>query len=82
MSKPGDSRYHVVPDMRGGWSVRREGSSRVSSTHQTQDEARDRACRNARSGGGDVYIHRPNGEIRERNSYGNDPTPPRSSPRT
>jgi hypothetical protein len=67
---------HVVP--RGdNWAVRGEGNQRDTSHHRTQAEA-ERAARdiaiNQRS---EVLIHGENGRIRERNSYGNDPFPPR-----
>ena len=67
---------HVVPHNEG-WAVRREGASRVSSIHDTQGDASQAARQTARSQGGETFIHRPNGEIRDRNSYGNDPFPPR-----
>jgi hypothetical protein len=43
----------------------------------TQEEARQRAELVARNKGSDVIIHRPNGQIRDRDSYGNDPCPPK-----
>jgi len=69
---------HVVP--RGNqWAVVSEGSSRAGSLHRTQAEAinvgRDRAMRQ----GSELFVHRPNGQIRDRNSYGNDPFPPEGS---
>lgn len=67
---------HVVPHD-NAWAVRGAGNQRVTSTHGTQADA-ERAAReiaiNQRS---EVVIHRPNGEIRDRNSYGNDPYPPK-----
>jgi Uncharacterized protein conserved in bacteria (DUF2188) len=67
---------HVVPQGKG-WAVRGENNTRVTSAHPTQSEA-ERAARtiaiNQRS---EVVIHRPNGEIRDKNSYGNDPYPPK-----
>jgi hypothetical protein len=44
---------------------------------KTQEEARQRAEQIARNKGSDVIIHRPNGQIRDRDSYGNDPFPPK-----
>jgi hypothetical protein len=44
---------------------------------KTQEEARQRAEQIARNKGSDVFIHRPTGQIRDRNSYGNDPFPPK-----
>jgi hypothetical protein len=66
---------HVVPHADKGWATRREGSGRVSSTHRTQAEAgeaaRDRAIRDRV----EVVTHRPDGRIRDSDSYGNDPMP-------
>lgn len=69
--------FHVVPHRDGGWATRREGADRASSRHGTQAEAiesaRERAIRNQV----EVVIHRPDGRIRDSDSYGNDPHPPR-----
>ena len=60
-----------------GWAVRGAGNQRDASHHRTQSEA-ERAARdipiNQRS---EVLFHGENGRIRERNSYGNDPHPPK-----
>jgi hypothetical protein len=58
---------HVVPH-ENGWSVKREGNERASSTHGTQKEAIDSARGLAREGD-DIVIHRPDGTIRERTTY-------------
>ena len=67
----------VVTNLRGGWSVRRSGSARASKTFGTQREAIDYARGTARKSSGELYIHGRDGRIRERNSYGGDPYPPR-----
>lgn len=67
---------HVVPH-NGVWAVRGEGNSRVTSTHRTQSDAVSAARSTAIHQGSEVVIHRPNGQIRDKNSYGNDPFPPR-----
>jgi len=69
---------HVVPH-NGNWAVRTAGSSRVSSTHKTQQAAINQAGKAARKAQVDVVIHRPNGQIRDSDSYGNDPNPPRDT---
>lgn len=66
---------HVVP-ARGEWGVRREGNIRLTSRHDTQAEAEAAARDIARREHTEVLIHRSNGRIRERNSYGDDPFPP------
>lgn len=73
MSKLGQ---HVVPSD-GGWSVKRAGAARASSTHATQQEAIAAATRLAQNQQTELYIHGRDGRIRERNSYGRDPHPPR-----
>lgn len=67
---------HVVPRP-GGWGVRGEGNSRDDSRHPTQQGAIDRAREIARNQKTEVVIHRPDGRIRDRDSYGNDPMPPK-----
>jgi hypothetical protein len=60
-----------------GWANRREGSERVSSTHRTQAEAAKEGREVARRDKTEHFIHDRKGQIRERNSYGNDPHPPK-----
>jgi hypothetical protein len=67
---------HVVPHG-DAWAVRGEGNSRVTSTHRTQNEAIDAARRIASNQGSEVVIHRRNGRIRDKDSHGHDPFPPR-----
>jgi uncharacterized protein YdaT len=70
--------YHVVPHS-GAWAVRREGSQRVSSTHGTQAEAIQAGQRYADNQRSELVIHRRNGQIRDSDSYGQDPMPPRDA---
>ena len=73
MSKKGQ---HVVPNS-GKWSVKSAGASRASSTHKTQANAIKAAIKIAKNQGTELYVHGRDGRIRERNSYGNDPHPPK-----
>ena len=67
---------HVVP--RGNkWAVRKAGAEKVTRRFDTQQEAIEVARGIARNQGGEVFIHGRDGRIRERDSYGNDPFPPR-----
>ena len=68
---------HVIPH-KDGWAVRGEGNERTTSVHDTQAEAIEAAREIARNQRGELVIHRPDGRIRERDSYGNDPFPPKS----
>jgi hypothetical protein len=67
---------HVVP-YGGNWAVRGAGNSRVTSVHNTQRNAVNAARTIAENRRSEVVIHRPDGTIRDRDSYGNDPVPPR-----
>lgn len=68
--------YHVVP-RDDGWAVTREGADRASSLHDTQREAIDAGRRLAQEAKTELVIHRPDGTIRDSDSYGRDPNPPR-----
>ena len=71
---------HVVPQKTGNpWAVKPVGSKSPTSTHRTQRAAQDAARKIARKTEGEVVIHRPNGQIRDKDSYGNDPHPPRDT---
>jgi len=67
---------HVVPH-NGSWATRKEGASRVGSTASTQRDAIKQARQQAIRERVEVVVHRPNGQIRDSDSYGNDPFPPR-----
>ncbi len=67
---------HVVPHS-GRWAVRGAGNAKVTETFRTQDQARQRAREIAIGQKSEVVIHRPNGQIRDKDSYGNDSCPPR-----
>ena len=68
----------VVP-INGGdqWGVRGEGNERITSIHDTQREAIGRARGIAVNQQSELLIQGRDGQIRERNSYGNDPHPPK-----
>ncbi len=66
---------HVVPHQ-GEWGVRGEGNDRLTSIHPTQAEAIEAARDIARNQKSEVVIHRPDGTIRDKDSYGPDPNPP------
>jgi hypothetical protein len=64
---------HVVPSG-DGWGVKGEGNSRLTAIVTTQQQAIDIARGIAIRNQGEVVIHRPNGQIRDKDSYGNDPS--------
>lgn len=67
---------HVVKRPEG-WAVRGAGNSRDTSHHSTQREAADAARDIAKNQKSEVLIHGENGKIRDKDSYGNDPFPPK-----
>lgn len=75
MSKKRD--IHVVPHKDGGWATRKEGASRAGTRSPTQSAAYDRARTQAIRERVEVVTHRPDGRIRDSDSFGNDPFPPR-----
>lgn len=60
---------HVVP-YEDRWAVRREGNKRITSKHNLQATAIRKAQRLAKKYKADVIIHREDGTIRDRMSYG------------
>ena len=75
MKRPGQ---HVVK-RDAGWGVRGEGNKRDTSHHLTQTGAIRRAREIARNQHSEVVIHRPDGRIRDKDSYVNDPNPPKDT---
>ena len=67
---------HVTPHPDGGWQVKGAGNSRATVRTDTQAEAIAVAREIARNQESELFIHGMNGQIRERDSYGNDPYPP------
>jgi ribosomal protein S6 len=68
---------HVIP-LYGNWAVRGEGNERPTSIHKTQAEAINAGREIAKNQRSELIIHRADGRIRERASYGNDPFPPKA----
>lgn len=67
---------HVVPH-HDGWAVKGAGNERATSVHGTQQQAIDAARHIARNQNAELVIHRTDGRIRDKDSYGNDPFPPK-----
>lgn len=68
---------HVTPHPNGGWQVKGAGNSRATVRTETQADAINIGREIARNQESELIIHRPNGQIRDKDSYGNDPFPPR-----
>lgn len=70
--------YHITKRPDGKWQSKSEGATRASIVTDTQAEAENRTRQMLRNrGNGEMYIHRPDGRIRDRSTYGRDPFPPR-----
>ena len=67
---------HTVPT-KGGWGNRREGSQRVAKVSPTKVEAQAAGRNTAKASGTEHAVHRLDGTIGEKNSYGNDQHPPK-----
>jgi len=68
---------HVTPHKSGGWQTKREGASRAGGRYETQTQAIERARNQAKREQVEVVIHRKDGRIRDSDSYGRDPNPPK-----
>lgn len=67
---------HVVPNG-SDWAVKGAGNSKATKIVGTQAEAIKIARDIAINQQSEVVIHRPNGQIRDKDSYGHDPMPPK-----
>jgi uncharacterized protein YdaT len=67
---------HVVP-RKDGWAVKSEGASKASVIKTTQAKAIKEAIKIAKNPKSEVVIHGRDGKIRDKDSYGNDPNPPK-----
>lgn len=61
------------------WGVKSQGSSRAASRHTTKTEALNAGRVIAKNRSGELFIHNKNGKISDRDSYGNDPYPPKDT---
>ncbi len=72
----GGKNQHVVPHS-DGWAVKGAGNQRATSIHNTQKQAIDAARDIAKNQHSELVIHRTDGRIRDKDSYGNDDYPPK-----
>ena len=67
---------HVVP--KGNqWAVKGEGNHRNTAICKTQKDAINKARQISQNQDSELIIHGRNGQIRERDSHGHDPYPPK-----
>lgn len=60
---------HVVP-RQDGWAVKKAGATRASKVFDKQSDAIQYAREQSRKESGELYVHRKDGTIRQRDSYG------------
>lgn len=68
---------HVTPHPDGGWQVKGAGNARATARTTTQREAAEIARGIAQNQKSERIIHGIDGRIRAKDSYGNDPFPPK-----
>lgn len=69
---------HVVPSKsRNGWAVKKSGSTRSSKKFSTKEEAIQYGREISKKEESELYIHKKDGKIQDRRSYGTDPFPPK-----
>jgi len=59
------------------WIVKGEGNDKITKSFDTQKEAIEFAKQIAQNQESEVVIHGKDGKIRDKDSYGNDPNPPK-----
>ncbi len=68
---------HVTHRSNGAWAVKGEGDKRASSLHPTQGAALTLARPLAQKNASELVIHGRDNLIRDKDSFGNDPNPPK-----
>lgn len=67
---------HVIP-LGNGWAVKGEGSKKFTVITETQKDAITVAREIAKNNKSELVIHGKDGKIRDKDSFGNDPNPPK-----
>lgn len=67
---------HVVPH-NNKWAVKGAGNSKATKVVNTQREAIQIARDISKNQKSELVVHRTNGQIREKDSHGKDPFPPK-----
>lgn len=70
---------HVTKHPDGGWQAKVAGNTNASKVTSTQKQAIEAATKIAKNQQSEVVIHGKDGKIRDKDSYGNDPVPPKDT---
>ena len=68
---------HVILSKKGGWDVKKSKSKRVSKSFDRKEDDVKYGKELSKKEKTELYIHKKNGRIQNRNSYGTDPFPPK-----
>lgn len=68
---------HVTPRSDGNWQVKGAGNQKATAVTTTQKATIKIGTGIAKNQKSELLIHGKNGQIRDKNSYGNDPFPPK-----
>lgn len=67
---------HIVPH-ENGWAIEKEQSERASRIMPTKEKAVEIGREMAKTQRVELVIHKKDGTIQDKDSYGNDPCPPK-----
>lgn len=67
---------HLVPDG-VKWAVKKQGVKQPLSIHRAKDQADRQARKRAKKRKVELVIHGKDGQIQDKDSFGNDPFPPK-----
>lgn len=68
--------HHVVPN-KDGWGIKKNNGERSIKNFDKKQDAVDHARDISRNQKSELVIHNKDGKIREKDSHGNDPHPPK-----
>lgn len=74
---PDKDNYWTQQRPDGKWESKREGTNRASKVTNTQAEAWQYSRQKAKENSGEAFLKGRDNKIRERNTYGKDPYPPK-----
>lgn len=75
MAKKGKNQ-HIVPHA-DGWAVKGEGNSKPTKITSTKKESVKNGREIAKNQQSELVVHGKDGRIQDKDSYGNDPHPPK-----
>jgi len=73
----GRKERHIVPNPNGGWDSKRENAERASKHFDIKQDAIDWSRQKSKTEGSELIPHRKDGVIKNPDSHGNDPCPPK-----